>query len=60
MLFIQRHDIHSYDNCSNVMYRQQINRLLVLERMQAGIKFMTKLPDEIKDLLMDYQWIFTL
>lgn len=50
---IQGQDDHSYNPRSNTTYRQDIHRLKIYERlpMHAGIKFLNRLPTNIKSLL---------
>lgn len=49
---VQGQDLHSYNTRSNTIFRQNMHRLQIYEKLpiQAGIRFLNKLPNEIKCL----------
>ncbi len=52
---VQGQDVHSHYTRSNTAYRQDSHRLQIFGRLpvQAGIKFLNKLPNDIQSLLPD-------
>ncbi len=54
-ILIQGHNVHSYSTRSNMTYRQESHRLQKYESlpMLAGVKFLNKLPVEIKSLQLE-------
>jgi hypothetical protein len=52
---VQGRNVHSYNTRSNTIFRQDSHRLLKYEKlpMQAGIKFLNIIPDNIKAVLPD-------
>lgn len=58
---VQGYDVHSHNTRSNITYRTDSHRLQIFEKlpMQAGIKFLNKLPNELKVILPNLKFFKT-